>query len=60
MAKHKAAIAEIAIGVAVVAVVVAATVATGGLADAVAIGTFPTVRPREAVVLLRNTCRLLI
>jgi RHS repeat-associated protein len=35
---HKAAIAEIAIGTVVVAGVVAATVATGGLADAVAIG----------------------
>lgn len=38
MAKHKAAIAEIAIGTVVVAGVVVATVATGGLADAVAIG----------------------
>ena len=38
VAKHKAAIAEIAVGTAVAAGVVAATVATGGLADAVAIG----------------------
>ena len=36
--KHKAAIGEIAVGVAVVTGVVIATVATGGLADAVAIG----------------------
>ena len=38
VAKHKAAIAEIAVGVAVVAAVVVATVATGGIADAVLIG----------------------
>jgi len=38
VAKHKAAITEIAVGVVVVTAVVAATVATGGLADAVAIG----------------------
>jgi hypothetical protein len=38
VAKHKAAIAEIAIGTVAVVGVVAATVATGGLADAVAIG----------------------
>jgi RHS repeat-associated protein len=38
VAKHKAAITEVAAGVAVVAVVVVATVATGGIVDAVAIG----------------------
>jgi hypothetical protein len=38
VARHKAAITEIAIGTVVVAGVVVATVATGGLADAVAIG----------------------
>lgn len=38
VAKHKAAVTEIAAGVGVVAVVTVATVATGGIADAVALG----------------------